>query len=396
MWGANYGFVTGINSSTAGTRVFSNNLILAQTYRGIWMNPQISTDSLVISNNIISGVNVYAIELNLTDNTTCLTDNIVYGNANSGFYGTLIRSKVTNLSCYISNYQGTQIIGYDSIWDGGLIFGNLYANIGLSAGYNMIYRNLSLQNYSLATTSDAIAINPGGVRQTYFDNCSIGTVVAHSRTIESLTTLFDVTLRECIISDSSYTAISNALTNGSKISFQKINGTIGNNRVNKGMGYSQNDTTIFDVAPSSQRLVPSSTTKLWSSIFEIPVASGTTTTVSVKVRKSVIGDGTAYNGNQPRLILKSNPAAHGTAYNSDIICMTASAAPAIWETLSYTLPVAVTDNVGMEFYIDCDGTTGWINIDTFVSSNNNSMSYYMNGEPISDVVSNEKSFTFLS
>ena len=55
------------------------------------------------------------------------------------------------------------------------------------------------------------------------------------------------------------------------------------------------------------------------------------------------------------------------------------------------------DNVGMEFYIDCDGTTGWINIDTFVSSNNNSMSYYMNGEnQFQMLYQMKKSFTFLS
>ena len=400
LWGANYGFVTGINSSTAGTRVFSNNLILAQTYRGIWMNPQISTDSLVISNNIISGVNVYAIELNLTDNTTCLTDNLTYGNANSGFYGILTRSKVTNLSCYISNYYGAQITGYDSIWDGGLLFGNQWTNIGIATGYNMIYRNLSIQNYSVAGTVAAVVINAGGVRQTYFDNCLIGTVLPHSRTAETLTSLFDLTFRNCTINDSTYTFLYWSLTNVSKVSFQKINCTIGNNRFYKGMGYSQNDTTIFDVGPSSQRLVPSSTSqKLWSTIFQVPITSGSVTSVSVRVRKSTAGDGTAYTGNQPRLILRLNPTVGSSTYDNDIVCATASAAAGTWETLSYTLPSVVTDNVGMEFYVDCDGTTGWVNVDTFISNNNNSMTYYLNGEPIQDIVvasGGETSFIFLS
>ena len=111
--------------------------------------------------------------------------------------------------------------------------------------------------------------------------------------------------------------------------------------------------------------------------------------------KTFLKNGTAYDGAQPRLILKSNPSA-GSSFNTDIVCATASAAAGTWETLSYTLPSAVTDNVGLEFYVDCDGTTGWINVDTFVSNNNNSMKYYNNGEPILDVVSNEKSITFLS
>ena len=50
----------------------------------------------------------------------------------------------------------------------------------------------------------------------------------------------------------------------------------------------------------------------------------------------------------------------------------------------------------MEFYVDCDGTTGWVNVDTLTSNNNNSMTYYLNGDPINDIVlSGERSFTFI-
>jgi SH3-like domain-containing protein len=53
----------------------------------------------------------------------------------------------------------------------------------------------------------------------------------------------------------------------------------------------------------------------------------------------------------------------------------------------------------MEFYVDCDGTTGWINVDTFTGNNNNSMTYYMNGNSIQDIAvssgNRETSFTFL-
>jgi len=70
------------------------------------------------------------------------------------------------------------------------------------------------------------------------------------------------------------------------------------------------------------------------------------------------------------------------------------AANGTWETLSYTLPSAVTDNVGMEFYVDCNGTTGWVNVDTFISNNNNSMTYYLNGEPVQDISSAGTTKTF--
>jgi hypothetical protein len=42
----------------------------------------------------------------------------------------------------------------------------------------------------------------------------------------------------------------------------------------------------------------------------------------------------------------------------------------IWETLSYTTP-AVNHDCVLEFYIDCDGTAGWINIDDFKTTTSN-------------------------
>jgi hypothetical protein len=41
-----------------------------------------------------------------------------------------------------------------------------------------------------------------------------------------------------------------------------------------------------------------------------------------------------------------------------------------WQTLSYTTPVVDHDSV-LEFYIDCDGTAGWINIDDFITTTSN-------------------------
>jgi len=49
-----------------------------------------------------------------------------------------------------------------------------------------------------------------------------------------------------------------------------------------------------------------------------------------------------------------------------------------WETLSYTTPPVNNDSV-LEFYVDCDGVTGWINIDNFKTTTSNdtkSMNYW--------------------
>ena len=41
-----------------------------------------------------------------------------------------------------------------------------------------------------------------------------------------------------------------------------------------------------------------------------------------------------------------------------------------WETLSYTTPTVASDGVA-EFYVDCDGTTGWINVDDWSTTTYN-------------------------
>jgi hypothetical protein len=41
-----------------------------------------------------------------------------------------------------------------------------------------------------------------------------------------------------------------------------------------------------------------------------------------------------------------------------------------WETLSYTTPAVTNDGI-VEFYVDCDGTTGWINVDDWSTTTYN-------------------------
>lgn len=88
---------------------------------------------------------------------------------------------------------------------------------------------------------------------------------------------------------------------------------------------------------------------------------GQAITVSVAVRKSAAGDGTAYTGNQPRLIMKRNPAV-GLA--ADVVLDTMSVGTGSWETLTGTT-AALTDDGAVEFYVDCDGL-GWINVDDWL------------------------------
>jgi hypothetical protein len=120
------------------------------------------------------------------------------------------------------------------------------------------------------------------------------------------------------------------------------------------------DTTIFNTAAPSERLAPTSATiKLPSGSRIAAVNNGATLTVSVYIRKSAAGDGAAYNGNQPRLILARNDALGITA---NTVLATYTGGTGSWAQITGTT-AAVTDDGALEFYVDCDGTLGWINID---------------------------------
>jgi len=95
--------------------------------------------------------------------------------------------------------------------------------------------------------------------------------------------------------------------------------------------------------------------------FTTPVTNGSLITPKVRVRQSVVGDGTAYNGNAPRLILRKNVP---LGITSDTVIATYSGASGSFQDVTGNTPVPTDDGV-MEFVVDCDGTTGWINLDNF-------------------------------
>jgi len=124
----------------------------------------------------------------------------------------------------------------------------------------------------------------------------------------------------------------------------------------------------------------------------VPVEDGKTIRVGVWVRKSVIGDGAAYNGNLPRLLLKVNSATWTGI--TDLVLATASAASSgAFEYISGVTPVAL-DNAAFEIVVDCDGTAGWVNVDDMYVSKQNStkgFKYWSNSSPVPTSNSNNGS-----
>ena len=161
-------------------------------------------------------------------------------------------------------------------------------------------------------------------------------------------------------------------TDDSFVSINNYGGTEGDHRGSFKYGTTTRDTNIVDTALQSLRCYPSSTTeKFKPSIRVYPCNDGAALTVSVRVRKSSSGDATYqgvsaanYNGNQPRLIVKRNSAVGVTA---DTVLDTMTAAVGTWESLSGTTATPDSDGV-LEFYVECDGTAGSINIENWTVS----------------------------
>jgi hypothetical protein len=178
----------------------------------------------------------------------------------------------------------------------------------------------------------------------------------------------------------------NNLSNDSYLGYEKFNQTAGDHRLDTAFGLNQTDTSIFNAASPSEKMTPRvSTSKLVSAPKNygvvVPVANGQALTVNVTVRKSAVGDGAAYNGNQPRLIQRQNSA---LGQNADVVLATYSSGTGSWNTLTGTSSTAGDDGA-WEFIVDCDGTAGWINVDdwsfTNVAVTSKGVKNWFNGSP---------------
>jgi hypothetical protein len=112
------------------------------------------------------------------------------------------------------------------------------------------------------------------------------------------------------------------------------------------------DTETYHAASPAERLTPASASiKLESGYKQIALDSGETATVSVWVYKDA-----TYNGNEPRLIVKTS---YEGGITSDTVLDTMTAAVGNWELLGGTTPAVSADCV-IEVCVDCDGTVGYI------------------------------------
>ena len=252
-------------------------------------------------------------------------------------------------------------------------FGNGTSNISIAAtGVDFKLSSPVLNGDStFSTTNNINATTGGSVIKLLIDDGDLssasGILTAATNDINVSTSPLDyqVILRNTKLGASTEVASQSNLIDTGYIAAQKLDQTAGNHKTWMRAGTLQRDTTIL--APSgnaSMRATPNNASLKLESAYQfwgwkVPVLSGNTVNIEVEIRKSDAGagDSATYNGNQPRLIQKANPALGESA---DVVIATYSAGTGSWNQISGTSSVA-NDDGAWEFVFDCDGTAGWIN-----------------------------------
>lgn len=326
----------------------------------------------VVSGHLTSGANSLQCAAYLSS-TVPIPDgsfdgNIFHTNAAAGLTlgsslsGTLTNGKHWRNGGSFGGPMTFSTYNFDCTFKGWTLFGNFTYNCAMGEG-RVRFINCTFNSDSTFTTSYGITtIQTNSSYIVEFDSCQFSNVVAHANNDLTWQGLALITARNTTFGAATPFFI--AGNYGSYAKEEKAGGVSGTNKTSFVNGVVSRDATIYDTVPS-QRLTGNTTAtnafRLRSGPIRVPVASGQTVTINVKVRQSVVGDGTAYTGSFPRLILEVNGALGVT---DDTVGATASAAgQGAWETLTYTSPTASEDGV-FTFYVDCTGAVGWVNVDT--------------------------------
>lgn len=432
--------VSHTTTQTSTTFNFINNVL--GNSMGVNSNVNVTPTNTVIDNTIIirggffSG-RLYITLTNLTvagcvSNNVNLTDNSIT-TTNSGIIG-----RIDNITSYCSANNGI-LLGTSLYITSGLITNiNLWRNMGIglfflgSAPQPLIISGATLtsnvtanayfagsgQVYLNSLTTNSSTLYPtlysfqfAGTDKVYITDSNLGvTTPETSGAILAGVNGNQFTNNVMFYNTnfgSGYTTIyasqnsTAGRTNTYGVSSMKHNGVLNSNFNWQNYGTITTDSTIYNSSIYSMRMTPSSPLvsalqKMISYPIKIAINANDTITISVVVRKSTAGDGTVYNGNQPRLMLLFTPLLN---YSTNTVLATATAAAGTWETLTATFTPTVTGVY--EFYVDCDGTTGWINVDDWSTNyvkDTTKMDYWFMGMPEVNItgIPKERTSVFLT
>jgi hypothetical protein len=391
-------------SSALTTKIMSGNLI-ARSGGVTIQDMTADTANTVVANSTATNAAVITFTTNAvpypTGTVTVFTNLETYGNLN---YGLAITSVATsqatgkliinanNITSWRNNTTGV-LIGADFntafsvlVFDEFRSFGSTSSaiQIGSISNSTIIFKDSTFWAGTTLVTptgiNGTVLVNPVRVESILFTDCTFGK--DHLGNTSSFTTsvlalanfrgntnmiLYNPTTTGTLVARN--TGYTNTSGYPSGIVIQKLNNSTGSDFIYSNTSTISLDSGIYHTAAPSTRLAPAIAVgcSTPSPTVRIPVKSGQTCSVGVWVRKSTLGDGGAYNGGEPTLVIRPNLALNNLA-NTTVDTMTATAGN--WEQLTYTTSAVAYDTT-LEFIVVCDGSTGWINIDDWSTTSSN-------------------------
>lgn len=327
--------------------------------------------SLIDCRSVNGTVGFYLQESSTTASTATVSNLIAKCNSSTGFSIGSSSDLTINGFTASRNGTGVSVVARDNtVLKTGLIRGNTTQGIQLESAAGTRFYDCTVSGYTGFTQPIGLIVVNGASSFAELYDVTFGVVTgsntAHTTsdfrmTAVNSSTITQIKMRNCNLASSSEFTNTGGLSLNSAVISERHDQTSNQLTIWYYPGIVTKDTTISATASPSYRLTPNTASyKLGHTILRAAVAAGTTATVSVKVRESVVGDGTDYNGARPRLIVKQNNLAGIT---SDTVLATATvASEGAFETLTGTT-ATVTNACVLEFCVDCDGTTGWVNVD---------------------------------
>jgi hypothetical protein len=369
-----YGVTTGTNvfstSATSGAHTITDNCVIGRnrSVTGVSLGDVGSTATGNLVTDCNSGITL------AEGNTTIGTfsgNTVIYNSGSLLLNSNNIAGTIS--SCVIARNNGTASSGATqgasaTAFISCLFFGNNNAALTLNAGGEYDFR--SCEFYSESSYAQAAGLVPAiaslGISFRASD-CEFGVGGTHSTgdiSISSAGGLQRSTFYSCIFASTTEVATQTNLSASSVLASVNHDNVAGAMKAWKRYGTITSDTSIYRTASPSLRLTPNNASFKLNSINEsagikAAVANAGTVTISAYVRKSVVGDGAAYTGNQPRLMLRRNPQLGIT--DDTVIATATNAANGAFELLTGTTSAASAAGV-FEFFLDCDGTAGWVNL----------------------------------
>lgn len=405
-----------VNSGTVSNNLFIGNIVNLGSINSNYASDNASflpSDFAFINNtitgcyNALSGASYFGVNVGQSLFFGDFSDNIFHSNGNSfidnttsnikdgawfHFRGYNFFNKTVKNCIFWKNNLGINISRTsDTTFENCLFDSNLNADVVLKDNCTNIKfigctfsRNTS--NAIYASFVDFIGTNPVNFNtknsSLLFERC---TFASHSQIFtvatSSISTSFNLTtarystlnmttlFNNCSINSpliiSTYSSF--VLGEYGSVKLNNVNGTYSSYY---NAGYTRQDTQFVLSGSFSTRAIPTNgytfnLYKVKPLKFEfkvIPAPINRRSIISVYVRKSVIGDGSAYSGNEVNLIVSENSSVG--IVTDTILATTTSASNGSWEKITGVTTTSV-DNGLYEVYLTCDGNTGFINVDSW-------------------------------